>query len=93
MSKENVIKNFLNNLDGATPLRNISNGLNTYKGRTLYTNGNKLINYNTIIARLDGNILHLNIKKYSSTTSHIQSQIRRIASSMGLEIVERMGEC
>ena len=45
-----------------TPLRTIQNGYYTYKGRTLYTDGNNLINYNTTIATLKDGKVYLNIK-------------------------------
>ena len=44
MSNENVIKKFLKKEDAKTPLRNIVNGCYIYKGRTLWTKGNELIN-------------------------------------------------
>lgn len=91
MDNETVIKAFLSGKQAKTPLRNIINGYYSYKGRTLYTDENNLINYNTTIATLKGNKLYLNITKYSNTTSHIQSKIRRLAESMGLEIVEVKG--
>ena len=91
MSNETVIKAFLSGRQAKTPLRNIRNGYYSYKGRTLYTDENNLINYKTTIATLKGNKLYLNINKYSNTTSHIQSKIRRLAESMGLEIVEVKG--
>jgi hypothetical protein len=88
MSNENVIKAFLSGNQAKTPLRNIQNGYYTYKGRTLYTDGNNLINYSTTIATLKDGKLYLNINKYSSTTSHIQSKIRQLATSKGLELIE-----
>jgi hypothetical protein len=88
MSNENVIKAFLSGNQAKTPLRTIQNGYYTYKGRTLYTDGNNLINYSTTIASLIDGKVYLNIKKYSSTTSHIQSKIRRLATGKGLELIE-----
>lgn len=88
MSNEVVIWAFLSGNQAKTPLRTIRNGYYTYKGRTLYTDGNNLINYSTTIASLIDGKVYLNIKKYSSTTSKIQSQIRRLAMSKGLEIIE-----
>ena len=91
MSNENVIKAFLSGNQAKTPLRNINAGYYTYKGRTLYTEENNLINYKTTIATLKDGKVYLNINKYSSTTSHIQSKIRHLASAKGLEIVEVKG--
>ena len=91
MDNETVIKEFLSGRQAKTPLRTITCGYYSYKGRTLYTDENNLINYKTTIATLKGNKLYLNITKYSNTTSHIQSKIRRLATNIGLEIVEVKG--
>ena len=71
MKNENVIKKFLEGEEAKTPLRTIVSGYYSYKGRTLWTKGNTLINYNTRIAYIEDNTLYINTKKYSSTTSHI----------------------
>ena len=91
MSNENVIKEFLSGRQAKTSLRTINCGYYSYKGRTLYTEENNLINYKTTIATLKDNKLYLNINKYSNTTSHIQSKIRQLAMSRGIEIVEVKG--
>ena len=88
MSNENVIKNFLEKKQAKTPLRTIVNGYYSYKGRTLWTRENELINYNTRIAYIEGNNLYINVKKYSSTTSHIQSKLKQLASLTNYNIIE-----
>jgi len=88
MSNEKVILQFLDKKAGHTPNRNITNGVYVYKGCTLKSNGLELINYSTRIAYWQGGKLYLNIKKYSSTTSRIQSKIRRIAEDKGINIIE-----
>lgn len=88
MSNEKVILSFLNREKAQTQLRDIVNGVYVYKGRTLQTNGDRLINYNTIIAFWEDNKLHIDTHKYSSTTSHIQSKLKRLAEEMGVEIIE-----
>ena len=88
MSNENVIKTFLEKEQARTPLRTIINGYYSYKGRTLWTRGNELINYNTRIAYIEGNTLYINVKKYSSTTSHIQSKLKQLASLTSYDIIE-----
>ena len=88
MSNENVIKNFLEKKQAKTPLRTIVNGYYSYKGRTLWTRDNELINYNTRIAYIEGNNLYINVKKYSSTTSHIQSKLKQLASLTSYNIIE-----
>jgi hypothetical protein len=88
MSNETVILAFLEKKAAHTPTRNILNGIYMYKGQTLKSNGLELINYSTRIAYHENNKLYLNIKKYSSTTSHIQSKIRRLATEKNYQIVE-----
>lgn len=88
MNNEKVIKKFLEKEQAQTQLRDIVNGYYTYKGRTLYTIDNKLVNYNTIIAYIDSNTLYINTKKYSSTTSRIQSKLKYLASLTSYNIVE-----
>lgn len=88
MNNEKVIKKFLEKEQAQTQLRDIVNGYYTYKGRTLYTIDNKLVNYNTIIAYIDNNTLYINTKKYSSTTSRIQSKLKYLASLTSYDIVE-----
>ena len=88
MKNENVIKKFLEGEQAKTPLRNINNYYNSYKGRTLYTRDNELINYNTRIAYIEGNTLYINVKKYSSTTSTIQNKIKSLGKEYNYNIVE-----
>lgn len=76
MNNIEVIKRFLNKKPGHTPLRITMNG---YKEMTLKTNGLELINYSTRIAYHQDNKLYINISKYSSTTSKIQSKLKELA--------------
>lgn len=88
MSNEKVIKKFLEREQAQTPLRDIVHGYYSYKGRTLYTKDNELINYSTRIAYIEDNTLYINTKKYSVTTSKIQSKIKYLASLTNYNIVE-----
>lgn len=88
MKNEDVIKKFLEREQAKTSLRTIVNGYYSYKGRTLWTRENELINYNTRIAYIEGNNLYINVKKYSSTTSHIQSKLKQLASLTSYNIIE-----
>lgn len=88
MSNENVIEKFLKKEQARTPLRNIINGCYIYKGRTLWTRENELINYNTRIAYIENKTLYINIKKYSNTTSKIQSKLKQLANLTNYNIVE-----
>ena len=92
MKNEEIIKKFLERESAKSGLRTITNGIYQYQGRTLQTDGNKLINYSTIIAYFYNDTLRLNTKKYSQTTSKIQNTIKRLASDMGLSITEYVGE-
>lgn len=80
MNNETVIKKILNKEKGKTALRDILNGCFIYKGRTLESTGETLINYSTVIAYWKNNKLYINSKKYSATTSKIQTKLRRLAS-------------
>ena len=77
MTNIEVIKRFLNKEAGHTPLRTTLNG---YEEMTLKSNGLELINYSTRIAYYQDNALYINIKKYSRTTSKIQSQLKELAT-------------
>ena len=80
MNNLEVIKKFLKQEDAKTNLRNILHGYYYYKGRTLQTKqeeyGFCLYNYDTVIAFIMNNTLYLNTKKYSTTTSKIQTQLK-----------------
>ena len=88
MRNENVIKKFLEREQAKTTLRNIVNNYYSYKGRTLWTRDNELINYSTRIAYIEDNTLYINVKKYSNTTSHIQSKLKQLASLTSYNIIE-----
>lgn len=79
MSNEQVIIKFLEQKEAKTALRNVGFSYYTYKGRTLQTDGKELINYSTVIAYIKNGKLYLNTKKYSQTTSKIQTQLKRLA--------------
>lgn len=84
MRNEEVIKRFLKHQEGHTPKRYTYNGLYT---STLWTHGNELVNYQTVVARwISNNTIELNTKKYSVTTSKIQTKIERIAEEYNIEI-------
>lgn len=90
MNNQTIITNFIKGATcGHTPTRDITNGYHTFNGTTLSIEGNYLINYTTIIAERDGDIIKLNNKKYSRTTSKIQALIKRTALSLD-KIVEEM---
>ena len=92
MTNVEVIKKFLKLENAQTNLRNILNGYYYYKGRTLQTKNENigfcLYNYDTIIAFILDNTLYLNTKKYSVTTSKIQSQLRYEATYTHYNIKE-----
>lgn len=92
MSNEKVLIAFLNHEKAHTPTRNINAGYTTYKGQTLSTEGQSLINYQTQIAYWKDKTLYININKYSSTTSHIQSKLKRLANERGINMVEYQGD-
>lgn len=87
MNNKEVILAFLNGKNAHTPTREITNGCYTYKGQTLHTHNNTLVNYSTNIAKIEDNKLYINIKKYSRTTSNIQSMIRSLANNFNYEVI------
>jgi hypothetical protein len=91
MNREQVIRAFFRKEVAKTPLREVYDEYRPYKGRTLEVKISRsddgdvidLINYSTRIASIVSGYLYLNTKKYSSTTSHIQSMIKRLATEYG----------
>ena len=93
MSNETVLRRFLEHQTGHTATRNITNGVYTYQGQTLATDGLKLVNYSTVIARhIRANVVEINVKKYSKTTSKIQNKLKQLAKEYGYDVVEVIGE-
>lgn len=73
-------------------VRNFVGGYEAVQSHTqnLYMEGNKLINYYTVIAINAGNKIYLNKNKYSVTTSKIQNMIRReTPTNMLVELTEK----
>lgn len=92
MSNEKVIRCFLKHQTGHTATRNITNGVYTYQGQTLATDGLKLVNYSTVIARhINNNVVEINVKKYSVTTK-IQNKLKQLAKEYSYDVVEVRGE-
>ena len=95
MKNSDVIKRFINKEIGATPTREINkNGwysCYSWIGNTLTSTGDKLINYNTVIAYWKKDKLYINIKKYSNTTSKIQTEIKRQATNNNIKYMEVLG--
>ncbi len=78
MNNLQVIKMFLLGEKGATAKRQILQGYYYTEGRTLQTDGDKLINYSTTIAKRNGeNEIEIDANYYSNTTSKIQTNIIR----------------
>lgn len=75
MTNKDVLVAFLKGDQAKTPTRNIQGRI----GNTLKTDGLTLINYSTKLAYKKDNKLYLNIQKYSTTTSKIQTQLATLA--------------
>ena len=75
MRNKEVIENYFNFMEGRS-----SNG-------NLYTRDNKLINYATPLVIYYNGIFTINTKKYSVTTSKIQSYIKNYVASHNLQNV------
>ena len=93
MSNETVMRRFLEHPTGHTATRNITNGVCTYQGQTLATDGLKLVNYSTVIAKhISNNVVEINVEKYSVTTTKIQNKLIGLAKEYGYDVVEVIGE-
>lgn len=90
MNNKEVIIAFLEGRKAHTPTREIGAYYltYTYKGQTLKTDGNELINYDTKIAYKKDKKVYLSGKKYSPTTTKIQGMVHHLASLCGYEVVE-----
>ena len=76
MNNLQVIQKFLNGEKGATAKRNIKQDYYYIEGRTLQTDGDKLTNYTTDIAKKNGeNEIEIDTSYYSSTTTKIQTML------------------
>lgn len=80
-NNENVIKNYLRGIDSKSHNENLYTRYN-------YNNEWELVNYSTPLVRIVGNTLYLNTKKYSVTTSKIQTYIKREIAYTDYDIVE-----
>lgn len=58
----------------------------TSHNKNLRIEGNKLVNYGTVLAQLIGNDLIVNTTKYSVTTSKIQTWIKRASKDDYIEV-------
>ena len=69
-------------------MRDFVNGVES-RSRNVYSDGNNLYNYGTLIAeKIGGHKVLFNVTKYSVATSKIQSQLRSILVRGGWEIEE-----
>lgn len=78
---KNVIKNYLQFIDSKSHNGNLYTRYN-------YNNEWELVNYSTPLVKIVDNTLYLNTKKYSITTSIIQSHIRQAILNTDYDIVE-----
>lgn len=90
MDNLSVIQAFTQRKCGHTKMRNYVNGYYMCHGCTLESTGYSLINYATVIARwLSDTEVELDTRKYSSTTSRIQSKLRTELEKIGATIIEK----
>ena len=89
MTNLQVIQRFIKKEEGRTPARTIHNhsGYYTTKGNTLTSTRKILINYNTPIAYWENDTIIVNVRKYSSTTSHIQAALIREIEKHGINYI------
>lgn len=93
MNNEAVILSFLTRQKAQTAKRIIptKDGEAYYEGRTLTSDGETLINYQTAIAKHIDDKIYLNTKHYGTTTTTIQKKIKQLANEKGLRIIECKG--
>ncbi len=61
------------------------------KANSVSAKDGKLFSYNTIIAQIVGNTIHINNTRYSVTTSKTQGYLRRDASRVFTRIISHDG--
>lgn len=90
LTNDEILKYFVNNtyISNKTDLTNNNNTIHCYyKDNTRY-----LVNYNTIISKVNTKEnykkIYINNKKYSHTTSKIQNKLVRLAQQNGFEVVQ-----
>ena len=89
MANIDIIHAFINHKRAKTALRDIPyNGYYIAKGRSLESTGDKLYSYDTVIARWSGDKVELNTKKYSSSTSRVQSALAGALARAGIATIE-----
>lgn len=81
-TNDDIIRSFLTEIRTAKV-----NNLRTYP-RDMGLDGTELWNYQTMIARRNGDKVYVTARKYSVTTSKIQSKIKYQARNLGLEVIE-----
>lgn len=65
-------------------VRSFVNGAEKGRGSNLYIEGDKLINYSTVIAKRQGSKILINKKHYSKTTSTHQNRLKRFSNNYEL---------
>lgn len=86
MTTTEVIKQFLARKSAHTPYRNAPlNNIWQWRGASLTSTGDKLISYETPIARWRGDVVLIDSRKYSTTTSKQQSMLKRECEKLGVE--------
>ena len=60
--------------------------------RQNYCIDGELVSYSTTICRIDGNTARLNVRKYSRTTSKLQSDLESLLTAYGYNIEHYNGE-
>lgn len=89
MANIDIVNSFINHKTAKTALRDIPyNGYYIARGRSLESTGDELYSYDTVIARWNGDRVELNTKKYSSSTSRVQSALAGALAKAGIATVD-----
>lgn len=86
MTTTDVIKQFLARKSAHTPYRNAPlNNMWKWRGASLTSDSWRLISYETPIARWRGDVVLIDSRKYSTTTSKQQSMLKRECEKLSIE--------
>lgn len=88
MQNAKVIGKFLLREKATSPVRKIEEDYHVYKGASISTDGRKLWSYATVIAEWRGDVVAINGKKYSNTTTMQQHDLRNMCKMLKVKTTE-----
>lgn len=88
VQNEKIIKAWLDGRKASSAVRNIENGVFVERGASISTDGKKLYSYWTPIAWWENGMAVIDMRKYSSTTSRQQSDLKYLLAQTGVVVKE-----